>query len=151
MALQIKKPATAFSRQPVSKDSGRREDPQYLDWIRQLPCVITGRMPVEAAHISYAEPKYGKLGRGKGRKEDDAWAVPLHHSMHYEQHRMNERKFWDAYGIDPCIVAMALRVAYPSIERATLVLEHSRRTAARAKIGNQSLARRNLIQEQKDG
>ena len=68
----------AFTRQPTGKASKRDEKPAYLDFIRSLPCIVTRRDPVEAAHVSYPEPRAGKLGRGKGAKESDCWAVPLH-------------------------------------------------------------------------
>jgi hypothetical protein len=129
MALQIRRPPTAFSQQPTGKKSGRIEDKDYLEWIRSLPCAITGTYPVEAAHISYPESRYGKLGRAKGTKEDDKWAIPLSNSTHRDQHSMGERRYWEMIGIDPCIIAMALYAAYPDEEKAKLILEHSYRQA----------------------
>ncbi|MGE0290636.1 MAG: hypothetical protein AB7I42_25145 [Bradyrhizobium sp.] len=116
----------AFSR-PTGKASKRVENPKYLDWIRTLPCIVTGRAPVEAAHISYREDRYGKLGRGLGSKESDQWAIPLCPEEHRRQHSMNEREFWRSVGIDPCIVAMALHAAFPNTERALLVIKHIER------------------------
>lgn len=131
MALQIRKPSTAFSLQPTGKNSGRIEDKDYLTWIRQFPCAVSGMSPVEAAHVSFAAPQYGKLGRGLGRKETDYWALPLSPEQHRLQHSMGEQKYWQLTGVDPCVVALALRAAYHdgNDERARLILEHSMRQA----------------------
>jgi hypothetical protein len=129
MAFQIPRPPTAFSQQPTGKKSGRIEDKDYLSYIRSLPCAVTGRYPVEAAHVNYAEPKYGKTGRGKGTKSSDHWAVPLHPDQHRIQHQGNEQAYWQSVGLDPCIIAMALYAAYPDEEKARLILEHSYRQA----------------------
>lgn len=127
MALQIRRPPTAFSQQPTGKISKRVEDKNYLDFIRQLPCIVTGTYGVEAAHISFPMAKYGKLGRGKGSKENDAWTVPLSPEEHRRQHSMAETAYWDSVGIDPCIVAMSLYMAYPNIELAELVIRNIER------------------------
>lgn len=131
MALQIRKPRTAFSLQPTGKKSGRIEDKDYLAWIRTLPCAVSGIFPVEAAHVSFPAPQYGKLGRGMSRKETDYWALPLSADQHRAQHSMGERKYWELIGVDPCVVALALRAAYhdDDEERARMVLEHSMRQA----------------------
>jgi hypothetical protein len=126
MAFALRK--QGFDLQPTGKASKRIEMPKYLDFIRQLPCIVTGRRPVEAAHISYAEHRYGKLGRGKGAKESDCWAVPLSPDEHRRQHGMgNERAYWQSVGIDPCVVAAFLFIAYPSHERAMLVIRNIER------------------------
>jgi hypothetical protein len=125
MALAVRK--TGFGLQPTGKQSKRVKDGAYLDFIRQLPCIVTGRFPVEAAHISFAEPRYGKLGRGKGSKESDCWTVPLCTEEHRRQSNMNERAYWDSVGIDPCVVAAFLFIAYPSEERAMLVINNIQR------------------------
>lgn len=127
MALQIRKAATAFSLQPTGKGSKRVEKPAYLDFIRSLPCIVTRREGVDAAHVSYAEPSAGKLGRGKASKESDCWAVPLHPDEHRKQHGMDEREYWRSVGIDPVQVAAFLHAAYPNRERALLVINNVQR------------------------
>lgn len=117
----------AFTRQPTGKASKRVEKPAYLDFIRSLPCIVTRREPVEAAHVSYPEPRAGKLGRGKGAKESDCWAVPLHPDEHRRQHSMGEREYWQSAGVDPCIIAAFLHAAYPNRERALLVINNIQR------------------------
>lgn len=83
-----------------------------MAFIHELPCVITGRMPVEAAHLSFASSSHGHWGRGKGTKASDRWCLPLHVSVHREgkdsQHSNNEREWWDRHGIDPHTLALAI-------------------------------------------
>lgn len=117
-------PKRGFDQQPTGKQSKREKDAGYLDFIRSLPCIVTRLEPVEAAHVSYAVPEYGKLGRGKSSKESDRWAVPLHADEHRRQHGMNERDYWQSVGIDPCIIAALLWAAYPSRDRALLVINN---------------------------
>lgn len=80
----------------------------YLAWIHTLPCVVTGRNEVQAAHVSYAMPWYGHYGRGKGTKAPDRFALPLCASEHTRQHSMNEKAFWDSVGINPHELANTL-------------------------------------------
>lgn len=94
-------------------DVGRVRRPRakidaYLDFVRQRPCLITGHPGVQAAHIRYADMRYGKRGTGMGEKPDDCWVVPLSPDAHAEQHSMNERRWWESKGIDPCLVASLL-------------------------------------------
>ena len=128
-------PKRGFDRQPIGKQSKREKDARYLDFVRSLPCIVTGREQVEAAHVSYPEPRYGKLGRGKGAKESDCWAVPLDPDEHRRQHSMGEREYWQSVGIDPCIVAALLYAAYPSRDRALLVINNIKRGSAFAPSG----------------
>lgn len=127
MAGQVPKYATAFSQQPTGKASKRVEKPAYLDFIRDLPCIVTRKLGVDAAHISYADPRAGKLGRGKSSKESDCWAVPLHPDEHRRQHGMDEREYWRSVGIDPVQTAAFLHAAYPNRERALLIINNIQR------------------------
>lgn len=122
MAGRIAIPDTAFALQPTGKSSKPVKDKPYLEWLHDLPCIVSRRSPVEAAHVSYPDPRYGKLGRGKGSKESDRWAVPLHPDEHRRQHSMSERAYWQSVGIDPCVVALALHAAYPDTGRALLII-----------------------------
>jgi hypothetical protein len=86
--------------------------PTYLDLIRQLPCILSGR-PAEAAHIRYADAKHGKADTGAARKPDDKWCLPLApelHRMHKGcQHDAgDERAWWAQFGIDPLEVCSRL-------------------------------------------
>lgn len=130
MAFRLPRHSEAFSRQPTGKQSKRVEKPAYLDFIRSLPCIVTRREPVDAAHVSYAEPRAGKLGRGKASKESDCWAVPLHPDEHRRQHGMDEREYWASVGIDPVPIAAFLHAAYPNRERALLIINNIVRGSA---------------------
>lgn len=81
---------------------------KYLAFIRTLPCVISGEMPVEAAHLSKAAPEWGHAGRGKGQKASDRWALPLSPRLHQEQHAMSEMAFWKKHGVDPHRIACVI-------------------------------------------
>jgi len=103
MALQIVKsaPSHAPKRKPV-------KNKKYLVWLHELPCIVTGRYGVEAAHLSYASPVHGHYGRGKGTKASDRWALPLCPEQHAAQHGMNEREYWRQVGINPHIKCLIL-------------------------------------------
>ena len=111
---RIARPPTAFSGSLKAKPE---KAPDYLAWIRTLPCVVTGRFPVEAAHLSASNLAYGHTGRGKGQRASDRWALPLAPSIHAEQHSRNETEFWSAIGINPHAVALALFGAYSEPSR----------------------------------
>lgn len=98
---------------PFSLDVGRTRRPRahieaYLEFVRQRPCLVTGAHGVEAAHIRFAELRYGKRHTGLGEKPDDRWVVPLAPRMHREQHSMNELRWWQSKRINPCFVAALL-------------------------------------------
>ena len=109
MPLTIRRPDTAFSKSPITgKKRPREHDKAHLDFIRGLPCLITGKRPVEAAHIRYADARYGKLEVGGAEKPHDKYAVPLSPEKHAEQHQGNEKEFWAKAGIDPVQIAQSL-------------------------------------------
>ena len=88
------------------------KDKGYLSWVHQLPCIITGTSPVEAAHLSTGNAMYGHSGRGMGQKASDRWALPLCPEKHREQHEGNEIVFWYRHGIDPYKMALILHGLY---------------------------------------
>ena len=101
--MQIRKSApVAF---PKSKPAKSKD---YLAFIHTLPCSVTGKYGVEAAHLSMAAPQFGNYGRGKGRKVSDRWTLPLCREAHYEQHQDGEERFWKRSGINPHILAMTI-------------------------------------------
>lgn len=134
MAFQFRK--QGFDLQPTGKASKAVKDKDYLSYLHSLPCVVTGRMPVEAAHVSYPDPRYGKLGRGKSSKESDRWAVPLHMDEHARQHGMNERAYWRSVGIDPCILALALHAACPDVGLGNIIISSTERRPAAIGAGD---------------
>jgi len=80
----------------------------YLAWLHELPCVVSGRYGVQAAHLSYAAPEFGHYGRGKGAKASDRWALPLSPEEHARQHSMSERVYWASHCANPHVLALAL-------------------------------------------
>lgn len=129
-AYQIERPATAFSLSTGKQKRPRKKDDNHLRWIRTLPCVVTGSRPVDAAHVRYADPVYGKREVGGAEKPDDRWAVPLCRSEHDAQHKMNERDYWKSKSIDPCAVALALFGMSGDDEMAEVILRHARKHLA---------------------
>ncbi len=132
MGFAIKRPETAFSNAPVGKQAKRKrvKNDAHLDFIRSLPCVITGTHPVEAAHIRYASRIYGKRATGAGEKPDDAWTIPLSPAKHREQHGMDEEMFWLRHGIDPLQVAAALYANSGDDDQGRLILSEARNKAS---------------------
>lgn len=123
MGFRILRDATAFSNAPIKgQKRPRRTDEAHLKWLRTLPCIITGKRPVEAAHVRYADPSYAKRETGKSEKPDDRWAIPLCPEKHREQHAMNERAFWDKHNIDPCKVALALYAVSGDDDQGELII-----------------------------
>lgn len=129
MGFAIKRPATAFSLSPTDKKRPAKKEPGYIKWLHELPCLITGTRPVEACHVSYADPRYGKRERGKGEKADDRWAVPLCPAEHRRQHAMDERAYWQTVGIDPLQVALALYGCDRDNTMAEIIIRNARKTA----------------------
>lgn len=66
----------------------RGRDPEYLAWIRTLPCVICGNF-AEADHV-----------RTRGAGGTDRQAVPLCHTHHMERHTIGIKTFQAKYGVD---------------------------------------------------
>lgn len=104
MAFRI---ANSFRPDPTPKQKASKNK-DYLAFIHELPCCVTGRYGVEAAHLSFASPRYGHYGRGKGSKVSDRWALPLHQAEHRRQHGMNKERFWSQIGIDPHLLALVI-------------------------------------------
>lgn len=107
----------------------RIKDEAHERWIRTLPCVCCGDVTTtELAHLSFTDLRYGKLGRGKGQKEESAWVLPLCGQHHRRQHAHpgGERGFWTEEGIDPCRVALALYLRSGDINLAQVILDNAR-------------------------
>lgn len=92
-----------------NKRPEKRKD--YLAFIRYLPCCVTGRFGVQAAHVSFASPWHGHFGRAKGTKAPDRFALPLTPEQHELQHSGklgSEQAYWLHHGIDPHELANTL-------------------------------------------
>ena len=117
---------TLRQRQP------RVHDKAHLEFVSKLPCVITGRGPVQVCHIRFPSMAHDKRQTGKGEKPSDRWVVPMIPEKHAEQHSMAEQAFWEKYGIDPLAVAQLLYACSGDIQEGLKVIRLARRTGARA-------------------
>lgn len=104
----------------------RKRNDNHLEFIRRLPCLLTGSSPVEACHIRYADLSRGKQHTGKGEKPDDEYVLPLHPDLHRKQHSMGEREFWELQGIDPVKISRLLYAVSGNYEEAAKVLRMAR-------------------------
>lgn len=86
----------------------RERSEKHLAFLRELPSLVPGAGPIEAAHVRYGDLRYFKPITGMGEKPADKYAVPLAAFAHREQHSMSERKWWDRQGIDPVLIAALL-------------------------------------------
>ncbi len=126
-AQRMIRPATAFAATSGRQKRQKIDSPKHEAFIRELPCVVCGdATSTECAHVSYADLRYGKFGRGKGQKEESVWVVPLCRVHHAHQHDIGERNFWFNHRIDPCRVAAALYIRTGSHEDAQLILDRAR-------------------------
>lgn len=84
----------------------RWESPDYLAFVRQLPCVVTGQTEgVEAHHI---------IGHGlsvMGSKADDLFTFPLCHQAHMELHNKGWQQWEQVYGCQLDHVVKTLKKA----------------------------------------
>jgi hypothetical protein len=108
----------------------RGKAPTHLDFIRTLPCLITGKK-AEAAHVSFTLKVAGKADKGVGKKADDVYVLPLSHTMHMQQHDhpKGEVGFWAARGLDRkdvVILCLRLWLASGDMQQALRVINDAR-------------------------
>lgn len=78
----------------------RGKDEGHLAFIRRLPCLVTNKRPVDAAHVAFSLAIAGKPATGIGRKADDMWTIPLNNTTHlWDQHTKGESVFWKDVGL----------------------------------------------------
>jgi DNA recombination protein Rad52 len=81
----------------------RRRDKEHRRYVASLPCLVCGKSPCHAHHISFAQP------RALGRKVSDEWTVPLCSKHHAELHQTgNEKQWWRERQVDPIANALQL-------------------------------------------
>lgn len=95
-------------RKPFQTLKRRKQEGDYIAFIKKLPCCVTGANEVEAAHLSTASVKYGHFGRGKQSKASDRWVLPLSPDQHRKQHSGGEMEYWKSNGINPHELALTL-------------------------------------------
>lgn len=91
-----------------------------MGFIAKLPCVAclaeTGlaKWGVHVAHIRAGYPEDGWPPTGMAQKPSDRRTAPLCPPHHLDdQHKMNEREWWENLGIYPPQLCAALEAAYP--------------------------------------
>jgi hypothetical protein len=81
----------------------RQRSKEHLRFVASQPCLVCGRVPSQAHHVRYAQPK------GLGIKVSDEFTVPLCAIHHTENHATgDERNWWAALKIDPLGIAASL-------------------------------------------
>jgi hypothetical protein len=122
----VRRPDTAFQSSRRAKEAIEVRNEPHLKFVASLPSVISGRFGCQAAHVSYADPRFGKPERGKGKKADDVFTVPLTPQEHADQHNCNEREWWRQAGIDPTSVAWLLWNVSGDIDAGIRIITHIR-------------------------
>ena len=103
---------------PKKREKPRRgptRSPEYLSWIRTLPCAVCQRqptvfLPIEAAHTHALGP------RGMGQKSSDFSAIPLcfwhHRGDDDSYHGLGEKDFAALRGLDIPSLVQELNAAF---------------------------------------
>ena len=87
----------------VATKTVRLRDKEHCKFVATQPCVVCGRMPAEAHHIRFAQP------RALGRKVSDEYTVPVCRLHHRDLHTYgDEASWWAAVSIDPLPIALQL-------------------------------------------
>ena len=88
-AAQIIMPQKPTERsRRVAAKTIRLRDKEHCKFVTTQPCVVCGRMPSEAHHIRFAQP------RALGRKVSDEYTVPVCRLHHRELHRHGDEASW---------------------------------------------------------
>jgi hypothetical protein len=87
-------------RQRREPRANRNDAPEYLEWIRSLPCLICARK--RAAQFGRTEAAHVGM-RGLGQKCSDWEAIPLcacHHRTGEHAHHVLGKRFWIFWRLD---------------------------------------------------
>jgi hypothetical protein len=97
-------PATRRGRhRRVLAKTIRLRDKLHCRYVTTQPCIVCGRVPSEAHHIRFAQP------RALGRKVSDEYTVPVCRLHHRELHRYgDEASWWTGVNVDPVPFALEL-------------------------------------------
>lgn len=78
-------------------------DKAHLKFVASHPCLICGRQPSHAHHLTFAQM------RGVSQKVSDEFTVPLCALHHGALHQLgSECKWWEKMGLDPLPIALSL-------------------------------------------
>ena len=106
--------------QPPRREPNPDRHPDHKANIKQLPCVVSGKWPVDPHHCMGLD-----IGHGTGKTVSDQWLIPLHREVHDRMGREGKRDgvsptatdAWLAQqGIDGRACARALWAARLSLE-----------------------------------
>ena len=88
-------------RRRVTAKTIRLRDKEHCKFVASQPCIVCGRIPTEAHHIRFAQP------RALGRKVSDEYTVPVCRLHHRELHAYgDEASWWAGVNIDPLPIAL---------------------------------------------
>ena len=110
-------PPSAIDKSHLRLSEPRRlRNKAHLRFVASQPCLVCGRRPAQAHHLTFAQPK------AMGRKVSDEFAVPLCIGHHRELHdHGDERKWWEKHRIDPAEAASDLWETTRSQKREKLI------------------------------
>lgn len=104
---------THLARKSAEKVAARKakHQPEYIAALHALPCLCTGRSPVEVHHILEGR-------RSTGGLRDDRMAIPLCAEIHREAHASGqpEELIRKMSGLDPVLCAARLWQAWEAGE-----------------------------------
>ncbi|CDX26946.1 conserved hypothetical protein [Mesorhizobium plurifarium] len=145
MASRVAPSKTAFRTSARAREVEPVKNARHLAWIRTLPSAVSGHEGCVAAHLNFADRRYGKPERGKGKKADDRWVLPLTPYEHTDgpdaQHRTGKEKaWWDARGIDATTLANDLWRVSGDTETALVILQEALRGRAKHQRATQPRA-----------
>lgn len=131
LATKIPTKPTAFPLSRGQKKRPREFAADHLDFVRRMPCCIANcHNPAQAAHIRMGAMMYGKPDSGTAEKPSDKYAVPLCEEHHLTgrgaQHRIGERAFWKAAGIECVILSALLWQVTGDDDAGRLIVENAR-------------------------
>jgi ERF superfamily len=90
-------------RHCVATKTVRLRDKEHCKFVATQPCAVCGRMPAEAHHIRFAQP------RALGRKVSDEYTVPVCRLHHRDLHTYgDEASWWAGVSVDPLPIALQL-------------------------------------------
>jgi hypothetical protein len=94
---------TSASRRRVATKTIRLRDKEHCKYVATQSCVVCGRVPSEAHHIRFAQP------RALGRKVSDEYTVPVCRLHHRDLHTYgDEASWWASVSLDPLPIALEL-------------------------------------------
>ena len=77
----------------MTQKSPPLRDKKYLKYLRNQPCVVTGRRATDSESVVACHIRAGH-GGGMGLKPGDDCTLPMLASVHRLQHSMGEVAFW---------------------------------------------------------